>query len=84
MDDIEFNLLKDAAKDTDQIASTASKYVKVRKLLADGSLAAEKEFRVSFRSIMDLMPPVYPTNGERDISNCCFLSARECPTNRID
>jgi hypothetical protein len=48
MDDIEFNLLKDAAKDTDQIASTASKYVKVRKLLADGSLAAEKEFRVKF------------------------------------
>lgn len=54
MDDTEFKLLSDAAKDTKHIASTTTKYVTLRKMLADTSSDGEKAFRHKFSSYYKL------------------------------
>lgn len=54
MDDTEFQLLKVAAEDTKHIASTATKYVTLRKILADTSSNGETAFRKKFSSYYGL------------------------------
>lgn len=54
MDDTELKLLSDAAMDTPHIASTTTKYVTLRKLLADASPDGEKVFRQKFSSYYEL------------------------------